>query len=177
MTAETKRKIPAAPKSDTYPLLPLRDIVVFPHMIVPLFVGREKSIHALEEVMRADNQILLATQKDPGDDDPKPDAIFGIGTLATVLQLLKLPDGTVKVLVEGVHRAVITSFSENDAYYEADAEVLPEEVGDEAEVEAMARSVVSEFDNYVKLNKKISPEVIGAVSQIDDHSKGTNDHS
>lgn len=171
MTAETKRKTPAAPKSDSYPLLPLRDIVVFPHMIVPLFVGREKSIHALEEVMRADNQILLATQKDPGDDDPKPDAIFGIGTLATVLQLLKLPDGTVKVLVEGVHRALITRFSENEAYYEADAEVLPEQVGDEAEVEAMARSVVSEFDNYVKLNKKISPEVIGAVTQIDDHSK------
>jgi ATP-dependent Lon protease len=171
MTAETKRKTPAATPGNRYPLLPLRDIVVFPHMIVPLFVGREKSIHALEEVMRADNQILLATQKDPSHDDPKPDAIFGIGTLATVLQLLKLPDGTVKVLVEGASRARITRFTDNDAYFEAEAEVLPDAMGTEVEVEALARSVVTEFDNYVKLNKKISPEVIGAVTQIEDYSK------
>jgi len=171
MTAETKRKTAAPSSGNRYPLLPLRDIVVFPHMIVPLFVGREKSIHALEEVMRADNQILLATQKDPSHDDPKPDAIFGIGTLATVLQLLKLPDGTVKVLVEGASRARITHFTDNDAYFEAEAEVLEDAMGSEVEVEALARSVVTEFDNYVKLNKKISPEVIGAVTQIEDYSK------
>ncbi len=171
MTAETKRKTPAVTAGNRYPLLPLRDIVVFPHMIVPLFVGREKSIHALEEVMRADNQILLATQKDPSHDDPKPDAIFGIGTLATVLQLLKLPDGTVKVLVEGANRARITRFTDNDAYFEAEAEVIADAIGSEVEVEALARSVITEFDNYVKLNKKISPEVIGAVTQIEDHSK------
>ena len=171
MTAETKRKTASPSADNRYPLLPLRDIVVFPHMIVPLFVGREKSIHALEEVMRADNQILLATQKDPSHDDPKPEAIFGIGTLATVLQLLKLPDGTVKVLVEGASRARITHFTANDAYFEAEAEVLDDATGSEAEVEALSRSVVTEFDNYVKLNKKISPEVIGAVTQIEDYSK------
>ncbi len=171
MTAERKRTSGSSGGGNTYPVLPLRDIVVFPHMIVPLFVGREKSIHALEEVMRADNQILLATQKDPSHDDPKPDAIYGIGTLATVLQLLKLPDGTVKVLVEGISRADISNFTDNDAYYEAEAVVLADELGSEVEVEALARSVVTEFDNYVKLNKKISPEVIGAVTQIEDYSK------
>ncbi|MCC6736390.1 MAG: endopeptidase La [Bauldia sp.] len=170
MTTESRPRATPTGKA-VYPLLPLRDIVVFPHMIVPLFVGREKSIHALEEVMRADNQILLATQKDPSHDDPKPDAIYTIGTLATVLQLLKLPDGTVKVLVEGSTRAKITRFTGNEAYYEAEAEALPDAIGNQTEVEALARSVVSEFDNYVKLNKKISPEVIGAVSQIDDFSK------
>ena len=171
MTADAKPPTGSEDKGNVFPLLPLRDIVVFPHMIVPLFVGREKSIHALEEVMRADNQILLATQKDPSDDDPKPDAIFDIGTLATVLQLLKLPDGTVKVLVEGASRARITRFTDNEAHFEAESEILPENIGDEVEVEALARSVVSEFDNYVKLNKKISPEVIGAVTQIEDYSK------
>ncbi len=171
MAAETKRTSASTSKGSVYPLLPLRDIVVFPHMIVPLFVGREKSIHALEEVMRADNQILLATQKDPSNDDPQPDGIFEIGTLATVLQLLKLPDGTVKVLVEGVSRAVIRRFTDNDAYYEAEAVALEDEPGSDVEVEALARSVVTEFDNYVKLNKKISPEVIGAVTQIEDYSK------
>ena len=171
MTTETPRPRAIPTGKAVYPLLPLRDIVVFPHMIVPLFVGREKSIHALEEVMRADNQILLATQKDPSHDDPKPDSIYTIGTLATVLQLLKLPDGTFKVLVEGATRARITRFTGNEAYYEAEAEALPDAVGNATEVEALARSVVSEFDNYVKLNKKISPEVIGAVSQIDDFSK------
>ncbi len=171
MTSETLRPPVPVPGADVHPVLPLRDIVVFPHMIVPLFVGREKSIRALEEVMRADKQILLVTQKDPGDDDPKPDAIFTIGTLATVLQLLKLPDGTVKVLVEGVARAEIVGFTGQEAYYEATATPLPDQIGDKVEVQALARSVVSEFDNYVKLNKKISPEVVGAVSQIDDWSK------
>lgn len=154
-----------------YPVLPLRDIVVFPHMIVPLFVGREKSIRALEEVMTNDKHILLATQKNAADDDPGPDDIYEVGTVATVLQLLKLPDNTVKVLVEGGARATIGEYGERDDYFEASATVLPEKDGENVEVEALARSVVSEFENYVKLNKKVSPEVIGAVNQIDDYSK------
>ena len=160
---------PAA--TDIYPVLPLRDIVVFPHMIVPLFVGREKSIRALEEVMQSDKMILLATQKNAGDDDPSPDEIYKIGTLATVLQLLKLPDGTVKVLVEGVDRARLGDFSEREDLFEASATILRDDDGDLVEVEALARSVATEFENYVKLNKKVSPEVIGAVSQIEDYSK------
>ncbi|MEM7775830.1 MAG: endopeptidase La [Pseudomonadota bacterium] len=154
-----------------YPVLPLRDIVVFPYMIVPLFVGREKSINALEEVMRSDKHILLAAQKNAGDDDPEPDAIYTVGTLATVLQLLKLPDGTVKVLVEGTARAEIKSFTDNASYFEAHIERVPEDLGAADEVEALARSAVSEFENYVKLNKKISPEVLGTIGQIDDYSK------
>lgn len=157
-----------------YAVLPLRDIVVFPHMIVPLFVGREKSIKALEEVMGVDKQILLATQKNAADDDPAPDAIYEIGTIANVLQLLKLPDGTVKVLVEGTARAKVTKFTDREDYHEAYATALPEPEEDAVEVEALARSVVSDFENYVKLNKKISPEVVGAASQIDDYSKLTD---
>lgn len=154
-----------------YPVLPLRDIVVFPHMIVPLFVGREKSIRALEEVMRADKQILLATQINSSDDDPSPEAIYPIGTVASVLQLLKLPDGTVKVLVEGKARAELQQYTDREEYYEAKARVLKEDLGDVAEVEALARSVISEFESYVKLNKKLSPEVIAAVGQIEDYAK------
>ncbi|MBB4092519.1 endopeptidase La [Brucella pecoris] len=154
-----------------YAVLPLRDIVVFPHMIVPLFVGREKSIRALEEVMGVDKQILLATQKNAADDDPAPDAIYEIGTIANVLQLLKLPDGTVKVLVEGTARAKVSKFTDREDYHEAYAAALPEPEEDAVEIEALSRSVVSDFENYVKLNKKISPEVVGAASQIDDYSK------
>lgn len=154
-----------------YAVLPLRDIVVFPHMIVPLFVGREKSIRALEEVMGVDKQILLATQKNAADDDPAPDAIYEIGTIANVLQLLKLPDGTVKVLVEGTARAKISKFTDREDYHEAYAAALQEPEEDAVEIEALARSVVPDFENYVKLNKKISPEVVGAASQIDDYSK------
>lgn len=154
-----------------YAVLPLRDIVVFPHMIVPLFVGREKSIRALEEVMGVDKQILLATQKNAADDDPTPEAIYEIGTIANVLQLLKLPDGTVKVLVEGTARAKVSKFTDREDYHEAYAVALPEPEEDAVEVEALSRSVVSDFENYVKLNKKISPEVVGAASQIDDYSK------
>ena len=157
--------------SNLYPVLPLRDIVVFPHMIVPLFVGREKSINALEEVMQADKQILLATQINSSDDDPSPEAIYPIGTVASVLQLLKLPDGTVKVLVEGKARAEIEQYSDREEYFEAQGRVLEEELGDAAEVEALSRSVVSEFESYVKLNKKLSPEVIAAVGQIEDYAK------
>jgi len=154
-----------------YPVLPLRDIVVFPHMIVPLFVGREKSIKALEEVMRSDTFILLATQKNASDDDPATGAIYQVGTLASVLQLLKLPDGTVKVLVEGAERAKILKYSDRADYYEADAVVLEDVAGDKVEAEALARSVVNEFEGYVKLNKKVSPEVVGVVQQIEDYGK------
>ena len=166
----TKKNSPAT-ESIAYPVLPLRDIVVFPHMIVPLFVGREKSIRALEEVMGSDRQILLATQTNAADDDPEPSAIHQVGTVANVLQLLKLPDGTVKVLVEGRSRAEIDGYTRREDFYEAMAHILPEPKEDPVEIEALSRSVVSEFENYVKLNKKISPEVVGAASQIDDYSK------
>ncbi|MCO4319612.1 endopeptidase La [Phyllobacterium sp. 21LDTY02-6] len=170
MTVPSK-KTPAGGETGLYAVLPLRDIVVFPHMIVPLFVGREKSIRALEEVMGVDKQILLATQKNAADDDPQADAIYTVGTIANVLQLLKLPDGTVKVLVEGIARAEITGFSERSDYHEANATTLVEPEEDPVEIEALARSVVADFENYVKLNKKISPEVVGAAGQIDDYSK------
>ncbi len=169
MTSSRKPIVPGA--SDTYPVLPLRDIVVFPHMIVPLFVGREKSIRALEEVMRADKPILLATQKNAADDDPAPEAIFTTGTLARVLQLLKLPDGTVKVLVEGASRAKIKKYAPAEGYYAAEAQAVADDPIDPIEAEALSRSVLSEFENYVKLNKKISPEVVAAVTQIDDYGK------
>jgi ATP-dependent Lon protease len=172
MTSATKPKPPLlAGENRAYPVLPLRDIVVFPHMIVPLFVGREKSIKALEEVMRSDTFILLATQKNASDDDPATDAIYSIGTLASVLQLLKLPDGTVKVLVEGAARAQVKHYTDRDEYYEADAVVIADSTGDQVEAEALARSVVNEFEGYVKLNKKVSPEVVGVVQQIDDYAK------
>jgi ATP-dependent Lon protease len=168
----TKTRAPFVPGStDIHPVLPLRDIVVFPHMIVPLFVGREKSIKALEAVVKNDGLILLATQKNAADDDPATSDIFEIGTLATVLQLLKLPDGTVKVLVEGVGRAKTLKFVANDEFYEAKAQALTEDEGKKIEVEALARSVIAEFENYVKLNKKVSPEVVTAVTQIDEPSK------
>ncbi len=168
----SQKRAPANPGIvESYPVLPLRDIVVFPHMIVPLFVGREKSIRALEEVMKSERFILLATQVNASDDDPATDAIFKTGTLASVLQLLKLPDGTVKVLVEGVARASVNRYTRTDEYYEADAEVLADEATDRVEVEALARSVVSEFEGYAKLNKKLSPEVVTAINQIDDFSK------
>src|SRR6187431_452753 len=154
-----------------YPVLPLRDIVVFPYMIVPLFVGREKSIAALEEVMRSDKQILLVAQKNASDDEPTTDGIYAMGTLASVLQLLKLPDGTVKVLVEGTRRATIKRYTENQSYFEAEVERVEETLGTEDEIEALARSAVSQFESYVKLNKKISPEVLGTISQIEDYSK------
>ena len=168
----TKARPPLVPgEIGSYPVLPLRDIVVFPHMIVPLFVGREKSIAALEEVMRSERYILLATQENATDDDPETSAIYKVGTLATVLQLLKLPDGTVKVLVEGASRAKVGAYVRADEYYEAMAEVLADEIDNQIEVQALARSVVTEFEGYVKLNKKISPEVVGSVGQIEDFAK------
>ncbi len=154
-----------------YPVLPLRDIVVFPHMIVPLFVGREKSVRALEDVMKDDKQILLVTQKNAAQDDPETADIFTVGTVGTVLQLLKLPDGTVKVLVEGARRARISRFAENEAFFQAYADPIAEKAGEPQETAALARTVVSQFEQYIKLNKKIPPEVLVSINQIDDSAK------
>ncbi|MDM9987453.1 endopeptidase La [Bartonella henselae] len=158
-------------RGEVYAVLPLRDIVVFPHMIVPLFVGREKSIRALEETMAVDKQILLVTQKNASDDDPKSEDIYDIGTFANILQLLKLPDGTVKVLVEGIARARISQFTTNENYHQALATLTEEPRENDVEIEALSRSVIAYFENYVKLNKKISPEVVNAIGQIDNPSK------
>jgi ATP-dependent Lon protease len=159
------------PHGNVFPVLPLRDIVVFPHMIVPLFVGREKSIHALEEVMKDDKQILLVAQKNASQDDPGRDDIYRVGTVSSVLQLLKLPDGTVKVLVEGNGRARIRSFIDNPRFFQVSAEVLPDVDNDPREIEALARAAVSQFEQYVKLNKKVPPEVLVSISQIEDPGK------
>jgi ATP-dependent Lon protease len=155
----------------TLPVLPLRDIVVFPHMVVPLFVGREKSVKALEEVMKSDKQILLVTQKDRDEDDPAPEDIFQIGVLATVLQLLKLPDGTVKVLVEGRSRAAVVKFTSREPFYEAQIAPVAEQGGEANETEALSRAVIEQFENYVKLNKKVPPEALAAIPQITEPGK------
>src|SRR5438105_2366774 len=167
-----KPRPPLAPgETRAYPVLPLRDIVVFPHMIVPLFVGREKSIKALEEVMRSDTFILLATQKNASDDDPATEAIYEVGTLASVLQLLKLPDGTVKVLAEGAQRAKVVKYTDCSEYYEAEAVALGDTMGERVEAKAFARLVTNEFESYVKLNKRVPPEAVGIVQQIEDYAK------
>jgi ATP-dependent Lon protease len=152
-------------------VLPLRDIVVFPHMIVPLFVGREKSVRALEEVMNEEKQILLLTQKNAGEDDPASDGLYRLGTLATVLQLLKLPDQTVRVLVEGKARARVKGFSPRTDFFQALIEPVADLTGGPQEIEALVRSVKSNFENYIKLNKKIPAETLASVSQIDDAAK------
>ena len=154
-----------------YPVLPLRDIVVFPHMIVPLFVGRDKSVRALEDVMKDDKQILLVAQKNAAQDDPSADDIYEVGTVSTVLQLLKLPDGTVKVLVEGVRRAKITRYEDNENFFLVEGELIPEDEGPKDELEALGRTVVTQFEKYIKLNKKIPPEVLVSINQIDDPGK------
>ncbi|WP_341213937.1 endopeptidase La [uncultured Limimaricola sp.] len=159
------------PLSPSYPVLPLRDIVVFPHMIVPLFVGREKSVRALEEVMADDKQILLSSQVDPGVDDPSSEGIYKAGVLANVLQLLKLPDGTVKVLVEGKSRVRIAEFVENDSFFEAKAEYLTEMPGDLEIVTALVQSVAQEFERYSKIRKNIPEEALAAVTEATDPAK------
>jgi len=167
-----KPRPPLAPgETRAYPVLPLRDIVVFPHMIAPLFVGRKKSILALEEVMRSDTFILLATQKNASDDDPATEAIYGVGTLASVLQLLKLPDGTVKLLVEGAQRAKLLKYTDRSEYCEAEAVALGDTMGERVEAEALARLATTEFESYVKLNKKVPVEVVGGVQQIEDYAE------
>ena len=157
--------------AESYPVLPLRDIVVFPHMIVPLFVGRDKSVRALEQVMTQDKQILLSSQRDPVEDDPSEDGIFRVGVLANVLQLLKLPDGTVKVLVEGRSRVQIDRFIENESYFEAEAQLLEETHGDEDMVAALVRSVSSEFESYAKVKKNVPEEALSAIAETRNSSK------
>ncbi len=158
-------------RGNQFPVLPLRDIVVFPHMIVPLFVGREKSVRALDDVMKDDKQILLVTQRNASQDDPTPADIYEVGTIGTVLQLLKLPDGTVKVLVEGGQRARILRYAENTEFFQAYAETIEEHPGEEGEIDALARTVVNQFEQYIKLNKKIPPEVLVSINQIEEPSK------
>ncbi|HEY2884744.1 MAG TPA: endopeptidase La, partial [Rhizomicrobium sp.] len=153
------------------PVLPLRDIVVFPHMIVPLFVGREKSVRALEEVMSDEKQILLLTQKNKDDDDPNADGLHRIGTLATVLQLLKLPDQTVRVLVEGKERARVTGFVPRTDFFQATVERIADNPSDAKETEALIRTVKTNFEQYIKLNKKVPAETLASVAQIDDAAK------
>ncbi|MDW8124410.1 MAG: endopeptidase La [Geminicoccaceae bacterium] len=159
------------PTSAIFPVLPLRDIVVFPHMIVPLFVGREKSIAALEEVMKDDKQILLVAQKNAAQDDPGRDDLYRVGTISAILQLLKLPDGTVKVLVEGQTRARITSFIDNPRFFQVRAEILTDRPSDPREAEALARAVINQFEQYIKLGKKVPPEVLLSLQQIEDPAK------
>ncbi len=154
-----------------YPVLPLRDIIVFPHVVVPLFVGRDKSVAALENAMSNSKQILLTAQSDALIDTPYTGDLYRTGTLANILQLLKLPDGTVKILVEGITRAKVVEWTQNNVFFEAQVEMLPTETGDESEVEALMRSVREQFENYVRLNKRIGPEVLVAVTQIDDPEK------
>jgi len=157
--------------SVSYPVLPLRDIVVFPHMIVPLFVGREKSVRALEAVMDDNKEILLSSQIDPSEDEPTEETIYQTGVLASVLQLLKLPDGTVKVLVEGLRRVQITEYLDNPDYFEATSEFLVETENDPDAIEALSRSVSKEFERYAKLNKSIPEEALSAVAKSDGAEK------
>lgn len=165
----TKKK--AATIQDVFAVLPLRDIVVFPHMIVPLFVGREKSIAALEEVMREDKRILLVAQKNASDDDPSSDQMYEVGTIGSILQLLKLPDGTVKVLVEGLERAQIVSYTDRADFFEANASTIEGSDADGGEAEALARTAVTQFESYVKLNKKVPQEAVSSITQIEDYAK------
>ncbi len=154
-----------------FPLLPLRDVVVYPHMVIPLFVGREKSIEALEVAMSGDKQVLLVAQRDPADDDPGKAELYSLGTVATILQLLKLPDGTVKVLVEGEQRARIQEIEELDGYQQARAELLPERALDSRESEVLVRSLMSQFEQFVQLGKKVPAEVVSSLSSIEDPSR------
>src|SRR5438270_635427 len=152
-----------------YPVLPLRDIVVFPHMIVPLFVGREKSVRALEDVMKDDKQVLLATQKNAAQDDPQTEDIYTVGTIGTVLQLLKLPDGTVKVLIEGGQRARVVKFAENPSFFQGFAEVIADRDHEGKEVEALARSVVAQFEQYIrktKLSKEAREKALAEMKKL-----------
>lgn len=160
-----------AVKKEKYPALPLRDIVVYPKMIVPLFVGREKSIRALQEAVDKEQNIVLVTQKDAAEEEASPENVYGVGTLGAVLQLLKLPDGTLKVLIEGVERVKIDKFTDNQDYMEVIAAAMPEHEKDSLEMEALSRAVVSQFEEYVKLSKKIPAEVLVSINQIEDLSK------
>ena len=159
------------PQLHVYPVLPLRDVVVYPYMVIPLFVGREKSIKALDSAMGGNKQILLVAQKSAGEDDPGTDQIYNIGTMSNILQLLKLPDGTIKVLVEGAQRARVVDYIETDSMFFASTELLDEEAPDERAVEILLRPALSQFEQYVKLNKKVPPEILSSLSGIDDPSR------
>src|SRR5215470_2441660 len=173
MLFRNEKRDPNAPRPTglRVPLLPLRDIIVFPQMVVPLFVGRQKSIRALEEAMTKQKSILLAAQKDAKTNEPAEDDIYRVGTLGTVVQLLRLPDGTVKVLVEGKKRARILKYVDHAEYFLVEAEPVEEPSNRSTVIEALLRSVNSAFENYVKLNKKIPPEMIMSVSSIDDPAR------
>ena len=157
--------------NQTLPVLPLRDVVVYPHMVIPLFVGREKSIKALDKAMEGNKQILLVAQKSPTEDDPGENETYDVGTMANILQLLKLPDGTIKVLVEGTSRATISNYRENDGMFVADAILLEPKIINEQEMDVHVRSAVNQFEQYVKLNKKVPPEIISSLVSIDDSSR------
>jgi ATP-dependent Lon protease len=157
--------------SDLYPILPLRDIVVYPNMIVPLFVGRDKSIQALEEVMNNDRELFLVSQIDSTTEDPKEDSLYKVGTIASVMQLLKLPDNTVKVLVEGTSRAKIRNFIKGEKFHQVEVDFIKEIIPDDPEIEAISRSCLMEFENYTKINRKIPTDTFSSVSEIDDYSK------
>ena len=164
---------PGAGKVRKLPLLPLRDIIVFPHMVVPLFVGREKSISALEEAMAkgGSKEIFLSAQRKAKTNEPVPDDIFQVGTLGTIMQLLRLPDGTVKVLVEGKRRAKIKKFPQTEEYFLVEVEEVSEQSAKGVEVEALMRSVQAAFEMYVKLNKKVQPKVLMSAQTIDDAAR------
>lgn len=166
--SKTANKEDQEPPSGCYPVLPLRDIVIFPHMIVPLFVGRDKSIAALESVIEDERRILLLAQRDASEEDPQPQDLYEVGVIGTILQILKLPDGTLKVLIEGGARTSVTQWMQNDPFLEAEIETIEDESAQDADLEALSRTVAGQFENYVKLNKKIPPEVIVSVTQLDE---------
>ena len=164
----SEQEISNAVTANLHPLLPLRDVVVFPHMVIPLFVGRAKSIKALEAAMEAGKGIVLVAQKSAAKDDPGLDDLYAIGSMANILQMLKLPDGTVKVLVEGTQRVNVLRVFDADSHFDAEVEVVPAEDGADSESEAMRRTLIAQFDQYVKLNKKIPPEILTSLAGIDD---------
>ncbi len=166
-----EEKQPEVNQPNIMAVLPLRDIVVFPYMIVPLFVGREKSVSALEEVTKNHSKILLVSQKDASIEDPSEKDVYAFGTIATILQLLKLPDGTVKVLVEGIQRAKVKEFIDHEAFFEAKLEIIEEQDVETKEINVLKRTMMNQFEQYVKLNKSIAPEVLVAVNQIENSSK------
>ncbi|MGE4531865.1 MAG: LON peptidase substrate-binding domain-containing protein, partial [Acidithiobacillus sp.] len=169
--AQIDKSLLVEEESQLVPVLPLRDVVVFPFMVIPLFVGRQKSIRSLEEAMAGEKQILLVSQKNAADDDPQPENIYRIGTLATILQLLKLPDGTVKVLVEGTDRAKIVSFLPSEDSLRAQVQIVVSGATNDRELEALMRSVSAQFESYVKLNKKIPPEILSTLASMDDPAR------
>ena len=168
MESQSNKSRAAARRTVLLPVLPLRDVVVYPHMVIPLFVGREKSIEALEAAMEGEKRILLVAQRSAAVDDPGADDIYGVGTISSILQLLKLPDGTIKVLVEGTDRARVAKLHEEDSYFAAEIEPLEALPADEREAEVLTRAVLGQFDQYVKLNNKVPPEILSSLAGIEE---------